>query len=170
MIEPKEHITLIGMAGVGKSSIGKKLAQRLQKSFIDTDSLIKEQINQPLFDYIQEYSEDAFLKLEENTLCNLKLNHPTIIATGGSSIYSKKGMLYLKKISTFIYLQDSVENIINRIPNIQTRGIIKIKNQSFKELFNDRKPYYETYADITISIANPFNLYKTLEKIERLLQ
>ena len=145
----KSNLTLIGMPGAGKSTIGIILAKKLRLGFIDTDVLI--QINQQKT--LQQIIDDSdYLNLraieeEEILKINIK-NH--VIATGGSVVYSEKAMVYLLGISKIIFLETNFEVIKKRIHNIKTRGIAKANHQSFKELFNERQILYKKYAEITI--------------------
>ena len=158
-------IVLIGMSGVGKSSIGKQIAQKIKYKFIDTDSYIKNHINKPLHLYIQQNSETAFLNLEEKIILSLNILPKTIIATGGSVIYSPKIMTWFKKITTIIYIQDSLENICKRVSSFEKRGLIKRSSKNLKKLFLERSHLYKKYADISIKLSYPFNLENESDKL-----
>ncbi len=165
------QIVLIGMSGVGKSSIGKQVAQKIQYNFIDTDTYIQTHINQPIQLYIQQNSETAFLELEEKTILSIPLKTKTLIATGGSVIYSTNIMSKFKKTTTIIHIQDSLDNICKRIPSFQKRGLIKRSHKSLKNLFTERENLYKQYAELTLKVNYPFNLEnETAELIQLLLQ
>ena len=145
----KSNITLIGMPGAGKSTIGIILAKNLGLGFIDTDVLI--QINrQKTLQQILEESDHLHLRaIEEEEILKINIeNH--VIATGGSVAYSQKAMSHLLGLSTVIFLEVNFEEIKRRIHNFETRGIAKAKNQSFRELFAERQLLYQKYAEITI--------------------
>ena len=145
----KSNLTLIGMPGAGKSTIGIILAKNLGLGFIDTDVLI--QINQQkTLQQITDESDHLKLRaIEEEEVLKINIeNH--VIATGGSVVYSEKTMAHLLGISKTIFLEIDFEEIKNRIHNFETRGIAKAKNQSFKELFRERQILYKKYAEITI--------------------
>lgn len=158
-------VTLIGMSGVGKTSIGKTMSMLLKYHFFDTDTLIKDIINQPLQTYIQQNSESAFLDIEEQTILSSNFPDNSIISTGGSVIYSPKAMSFLKQQSTIVYLKDELENIKSRISSFKTRGIIYNGTSSFKELFNERDKLYKDYATITVSLDFPFQLDQQSRKV-----
>ena len=160
-----QKITLIGMSGVGKSSIGRQVSKQLQVPFVDTDALLHIHINSSLYEYILENGNDAFMQLEEDIVSQAPIPKNCIIATGGSVVYSKKAMEHLKKNTTIVYLDDSVENIISRIPEIEKRGIVSPNKNSFIELYNERKPIYEKYADITVQIPQPLNILSATEAV-----
>lgn len=145
----KTNITLIGMPGSGKSTVGIILAKILSFGFIDTDVLIQinrqkslqEIINDKDYLHLREVEEDEILKL------NVKSH---VIATGGSAVYSERAMLHLQGISTIVFLEASFEEIQRRIHNFKTRGIAKAENQTFRELFEERQALYRKYAEMTI--------------------
>ena len=142
--------TLIGMSGVGKSTIGKELAKNLNKTFIDLDNVISEKQHQNLQTIINNIGDKEFLKLEASTCLEVMFSN-IVLAPGGSLIYSPDAMKYVKEKSTVIYLEDTYDNILNRIPNIQERGIIGLLSDSFEDIYNERLPFYEKYSDLTIT-------------------
>ena len=148
----KNNITLIGMPGAGKSTIGIILAKYLSFGFIDTDVLI--QINHQKF-LQQIMDETGYLnlrKIEENEIRKINIKKH-IIATGGSAVYSEKAMRYLQSISTVVFLKVEYEMLKKRIHNFQTRGIAKSDSQSFRELYDERQALYNRYGEIIIDCA-----------------
>ena len=143
------NIILIGMPGVGKSTIGVMLAKVLGYNFIDTDILIQEKTGMLLSQIINEKGIDNFIQIENNINSNLKVEK-TVIATGGSAIYGNEAMDNFKKIGKIIYLKQDIEIITKRLDDIDTRGIVLRKNQTLKELYNERTLLYEKYADIIV--------------------
>lgn len=151
----KSNLTLIGMPGAGKSTIGIILAKNLGLGFIDTDVLI--QINQQknLQQIIDESDHLNLRKVEEAEILKINIaNH--VIATGGSVVYSEKAMAYLQRISTIIFLEVSFEELNRRIKNFETRGIAKARNQSFKDLYKGRQILYKKHAEIIVN-CNEFD-------------
>ena len=147
------NITLIGMAGVGKSFIGKHLAERLNCTFVDIDEVIEKKTSLTLQQIIDTHGEEEFLKIEERAILRLNGFNNSIISPGGSIIYSKKAMDFLKEKSIVIYLEDSLENIKRRIKNPHTRGLVGFKNKDIESIFEERCDLYEKYADATINLA-----------------
>jgi shikimate kinase len=144
----KSNLTLIGMPGAGKSTIGIILAKFLSLGFIDTDVLIQISQQKSLQQIIDESDYLTLRKIEEKEILKLNIeNH--VIATGGSAAYSEKAMTHLLNISKVIFLKVDYELIKKRIHNLKTRGIAKAKNQTFRDLYNERQVLYNKYAEIT---------------------
>ena len=139
-------ITLIGMAGAGKTTVGKRLAKLLNYSFIDGDIRIEEKINQTIQNYLDQYGRKAFTEIEEEVLLSVNFNQ-TILATGGSAVLSDTAMNFLRENSEVIYLEVSYENISERIFNLSERGVVRGPGQSLLETYNERLELYKRYAD-----------------------
>ena len=146
----KTNLTLIGMHGAGKSTVGIILAKNLGLGFIDTDVLI--QINrQQTLQQILDASDHLNLRaIEAEEILKLNISDH-VIATGGSAAYSDAAMTHLQSISTIVFLEVSFAEIERRIRNFATRGIAKAKDQTFRELFDERQLLYKKYAELTIS-------------------
>ena len=147
------NIILTGMPGAGKSTVGVILAKTLGMNFIDTDIVLQENSGRMLQEIINTEGIDAFLQAEESVIVSLN-GENTIIATGGSVVFSEKSMKYLKKQGIIIYLSLSYEEMARRIRNITTRGIVLAADQSLLDLYNQRLPLYEKYADRTIDCSD----------------
>ena len=146
----KTNITLIGMPGAGKSTVGIILAKDMSFGFIDTDVLIQINHQKSLQQIIDESGHLSLRNIEEKEILKLNVqNH--IIATGGSVAYSTKAMDLLQKISRIIFLRVGIDELKRRIHNYETRGIAKAPTQTFMELFEERQKLYEKYAEITIT-------------------
>jgi len=142
-------LILIGMPGSGKSTLGILLAKLLAKDFVDTDVLIQLQQNKTLQDIIDDAGYLALRDIEEQVLFNTHYpNH--IIATGGSAVYSEKAMQHLRHYGQIIFLDVALNELSARINNIDTRGLARKPNQSFEELYLERRALYQRYATITI--------------------
>jgi shikimate kinase len=146
----QSNITLIGMPGAGKSTVGIILAKNLGLGFIDTDVLIQINQQKTLQQIIDETDHLNLRAIEEQEILKLNIrNH--VIATGGSAAYSDKAMAHLMGISKIVFLEASFEEIKKRIHNFATRGIAKNKGQTFEDLFRERQVLYKKYAEITIN-------------------
>lgn len=162
------NVTLIGMPGAGKSTVGVVLAKMMCMTFIDGDLLIQNKEGKRLSKIIDEIGNEAFLKLENNTLASLKVNN-SIIATGGSAIFGKEAMENLKKISTVVYLNVPYESLEKRLKSLKNRGVIFEEGQTLKDIYDIRTPLYEKYADVIIDSDNDSDIQQTAIKIVELL-
>ena len=153
IVNPMKNIVIIGMPGAGKSTMGVILAKTLGRNFIDTDIVAQETTGRLLQEIIDEEGTGAFLKTEEKTILSLHCHH-AVIATGGSVVFSGKAMKHLKKDGVVIYLKISFGEMVRRVSNITTRGIVLAAGQSLREMYDQRVPLYEKYADITIDCSD----------------
>ena len=144
-----DNITLIGMPASGKSTVGVLLAKRLGYSFVDVDIVIQEQEGRLLKEIIAEEGQEGFLHVENRVNAELSV-HNSVIAPGGSVIYGKEAMEHLKNISTVVYLKLSYEAVEERLGNLTDRGVVLKDGMTLKDLYEERIPYYEQYADITV--------------------
>lgn len=149
----KTNIVLIGMPGAGKSTVGVVLAKNLGMAFIDSDLLIQEAEGGLLQAIIENMGRDEFLRIEEQTI--LKISAPnTVIATGGSVIYSDRAIRHLKANGTLVFLKLPYPELEKRIKNMSSRGIVIEKGNTLIHLFEERAPLYEKYADVTVDCSN----------------
>lgn len=148
------NIILIGMPGAGKSTLGVLLAKLMGYSFVDTDILMQQQYGALLGQILKKNGNHAFLKLEEETYLGLGMDD-TVIATGGSAIYSQAGMEHMKQSGVCVYLKVPYELIAARLGNLRQRGVVLPNGFTLKDLYNDRTPLYEKYADITVELDTP---------------
>ncbi len=145
----KKSIVLIGMPGVGKSTIGVVLAKNLGISFIDSDLVIQEREEKKLHDIIGERGLEGFLDIEEDV--NASLNpKAAVIATGGSAVYRERAMHHLSEFALICYLRLSYESISERLGNLEERGVVLKESQNLRQLYDERVPLYEKYANMTI--------------------
>ena len=145
----KSNIVLIGMPGVGKSTIGVILAKILAYHFLDSDLVIQEREGRRLHQIISEEGTDGFLKIENDVNASLNVER-TIIATGGSALYGKEAMEHLKEIGEVVYLKADYETIEKRLGNLEKRGVALKNGQTLKDLYEERTKLYELYADVTV--------------------
>jgi len=144
------NIILIGMPGAGKSTIGVMLAKRMAKDFIDTDVLIQVVTAHSLQHILDENGYMGLRDVEEKVIVSLDCdNH--VIATGGSAAYSGRAMRHLAAQGTVVFLDVPFELIEARVSDYGTRGIARRPDQSFRDLFAERRPLYERYAQVTVS-------------------
>ncbi len=145
----KTNITLIGMPSSGKSTIGVLLAKRLGYSFVDVDIVIQEKEGRLLKEIIAEEGLDGFLEVENRINAGVDVSR-SVIAPGGSVIYGKEAMEHYKEISQIVYLKLGFEEVERRIGNVVDRGVALRDGMTLRDLYDERVPYYEKYADITV--------------------
>lgn len=159
----KDNIVLIGMPGVGKSTAGVILAKVLGYEFVDADLVIQKEEGKLLKEIIEEVGTDGFIAVENRVNSSLEVDH-SIIATGGSVVYGKEAMEHLKSIGTVVYLQLPFEELNRRLSDIKGRGVVLKDGQTLKDLYEERVPLYEKYADITVNEYG-LNVEQTIDKI-----
>lgn len=162
----KNNIVLIGMPGVGKSTIGVVLAKLLGYQFVDADLVIQEKEGKLLREIIEEVGAEAFIEVENRINSQIEAEH-AIIATGGSAVYGAEAMAHLKEIGTILYLKLPYDELDRRLHDIKGRGVVLKEGQTLRDLYEERVPLYEKYADITVD-EYQLNVEQTIEKIMEL--
>ena len=163
-----DNIILIGMPGAGKSSVGVVLAKSLGYNFIDSDLVIQAETGKRLFEIIEEEGIDGFLAVENQINAKLQTHH-AVIATGGSVIYGEEAMEHLKSIGKVVYLKVSYESLRKRLGDLLKRGVAIRNGSTLLDLYNERVPMYERYADITVD-AQDKGIREVMEAIEAALE
>lgn len=149
----KNNIILIGMPGAGKSTVGVLLAKAMNYNFIDTDIIIQNKNGRKLYEIINDRGIDYFIQLENETLQSVDVSN-SIIATGGSAVFGQEAMKHLSEIGTIVYIRLSCEEILRRVHNIKTRGIAMKKGETMEDVYAERVPLYEKYAEIVVDAEN----------------
>ena len=153
------NIVLIGMPGAGKSTIGVVLAKKIGYTFLDSDLLIQEREKKLLHEIIEEKGRNIFEQIENEVNAAIETDY-TVIATGGSVIYGEKAMQHLKSIGSIIYLKIDFAELKERLGDLEERGVTIRSGQTLADLYNERIPLYEKYADATIDCSK-----KTIREI-----
>lgn len=143
------NITLIGMPGAGKSTLGVVLAKILGYEFLDSDLLIQKAEKRRLYQIINEEGPEGFKAIENRVNASIQAEN-TVIATGGSVVYCSEAMEHLKSIGKVVYLKISLESLAKRLGNLRKRGVLLKEGQTLKDLYEERVTLYEKYADIVI--------------------
>ena len=145
----RDSIILIGMAGVGKSTVGRELSEALGYRFVDLDICLEEEHGQTPQEIIDAEGESVFLAREKRCMQGLALDR-TVVAPGGSIIYHTDLMAELGHRSTLVYLEDTFENISSRVTNQSSRGIVGLKDKTLRQVLDERLDLYSTHAHIKI--------------------
>ncbi len=159
----KNNVTLIGMPGVGKSTVGVVLAKVLGYRFVDSDLEIQGQTGKLLHELIDEYGGDGFLEIENRVNAGLQTKR-SVIATGGSAVYGREAMEHLREISTVVYLRLPYEELKKRLGDLHKRGVVLKSGQTLKDLVDVRTPLYEKYAHIIVDEGD-LDIRGVVEKI-----
>lgn len=146
------NIILIGMPGAGKSTLGVLLARALNYRFLDTDLLIQEREGRLLCEIIAEEGMQRFLEIEGEVNAGIQAER-TVIAPGGSAIYSEKAMNHFAEIGTVVYLHVPVTELSKRLGDLKRRGVVLKEGQSLEMLYEERRVYYERYARVTVDVT-----------------
>lgn len=144
-----KNIVLIGMPGCGKSTVGVVLAKSMGYRFLDSDLLIQESENKLLSEIIEQEGLEKFNQIENKINAAINADR-SVIATGGSVVYGKEAMEHLKKIGIIVYIKLPYKEIAHRLGNLAKRGVSIKKGQTLLDLYNERVPLYEQYADIIV--------------------
>jgi shikimate kinase len=171
MKEISKIITFIGFQASGKTTLGQRLAQHLQRRFIDTDRLI-EQFHPPLFccEIFKTFGAAHFRKLESQVIASLTYDSPSVLATGGGSLLQESNGFTLKANGILIYLKTSPEILKERIwqrPNLP--GYLNSNNphETFDRIYQERSAIYEKWADYTI-LMDGLNIEQAIESIKQI--
>ena len=146
-------LSLIGMPGAGKSTVGVALAKSAQLGFIDSDLEIQLREGASLQNIVEHKGYLVLRTIEEEVLLTMPLSH-SVVATGGSAIYSGKAMQRLSTAGPLVYLRAELATLQARVAKHPLRGIASDPAESFATIFTERTPFYARYADITIDVAS----------------
>ena len=166
-MKTRDNIILIGMPGVGKSTIGVLLAKRLKLAFVDTDICIQTREGKSLQELIQLHGADGFCDLEGNYILSLSAT-ASVIATGGSVVYIQSAMEHLQAGGKIVHLDLELIRLQKRLDDIDARGVVIGPDQQLGDLYAERQPLYAKYADITIA-TDGLSPDQVVGKIEMLL-
>lgn len=162
----KNSISLIGMAGAGKSTVGRELASILNFRLIDSDTLIEEQQGKSLQKILDEEGYIRLREIENSVLKNLHFKE-IILSTGGSAVYSDEAMKHIQQNSKVIFLDVSFNKILERVPSFHDRGFAKAPSQSIEDAFEERQELYNKYSHHIVS--NTEDLHSCVSRIVELL-
>lgn len=150
------NVTLIGMSGAGKSTIGRRVAETLGLTFIDIDHVLESSSGKNIPDLLSDLGDEKFIAAESDaTISATSGSDNQLIATGGSVIYSDVAMRHLREISTVVYVRVSTPVLIERISKDSDRAskIVRLRGTSISQLIEERIPLYEKYAHFVVDLS-----------------
>ncbi len=168
MTEKKNNIILIGMPGVGKSTVGVILAKILGYQFVDSDLVIQQETGKKIREIIAEQGTDGFIQTENRINAALRAER-SVIATGGSVVYGKEAMEHLKDIGVVVYIKQNLWHLKKRLRNIKGRGVVLKKGQTLDSLYEERAVLYEKYADVIVD-EHGLDVEQTIEAVQQAVQ
>ncbi len=159
-----DNVTLIGMPGSGKSSIGVVLAKVLGFAFLDTDLLIQARQGALLQELLNAHGPEAFLDMERDAILSVRC-HRSVLAPGGSCVLREASMAHLKALGPLVYLQVDYPTLERRVTNLATRGIAFAPGQTLRDVYDQRAPLYRRWADVTVDVGHLQGPAATLEAV-----
>ncbi len=163
-MQKHDNITLIGMPGAGKSTLGVVLAKKLGYRFVDTDLLIQEGEGMLLSEILEARGIEGFIACENELLANLSCARH-VIATGGSAVYGTDAVANLKSLGAVVFLDLGLDEISRRLsPDLLDRGVVIHQGNTLADLYAERHPLYVQAADLTVKLDG----LSTLESVEKL--
>lgn len=152
-IHDESCLILIGMAGAGKTTLGRELAARLGWAQVDTDHIIEAWWGRPLQDISDALGKEEFIRAEEEIVSSLALKR-CVVSTGGSVIYGPKAVAHLKVLGPVVFLCPGLEKIMERVASNPHRGLAIAPGQTVEDLYNERRPLYEAAADFSVDTGS----------------
>ena len=148
----KRNIVLIGMPTAGKSTVGVMLARQMRYNFTDTDIVIQVTNDATLAEIIERVGNEHFLGIESAAIQTIEPAH-TVVATGGSAVYSDEAMESLRKTGPVVYLKLGLGELRRRMGDPKARGVVLKPGQTLADLYDERTPLYERWADVTVDTS-----------------
>ena len=151
------HVALVGLPGSGKSTIGRQLARRLGRPFIDTDQVIEQRVGLSIRDFFEREGEESFRDLEQSVIDELTLGEPCVLSTGGGAVLRPANRQHLKQRTQAIYLQAAPEEFLRRLRHDRSRPLLQVPDPlaRLRELYTLRDPLYRESARCVVETGRP---------------
>lgn len=153
----KPTISLVGLPGGGKSTVGRHLARRLSWQFRDSDAVIEARIGCSIRAYFEREGEEPFREIEQAVIAELMQTESTVVATGGGVVLREANRAALANHSTVIYLRSTPEELFRRLRRDTQRPLLQVKDPlgRLRELYVQRDPLYRKTAAFIIETGRP---------------
>jgi shikimate kinase len=150
-------VSLVGLPGSGKSTVGRQLARRLQTSYLDSDNEIEVQVGCTIPQFFEQKGEGRFREVEAKVLDSLTANFCGVLSTGGGAVLNPLSRRYLRDRSTVIYLKSTPEELIRRLRHDVNRPLLQVADpmSKLRELFAERSPLYHETAHFVLETGRP---------------
>lgn len=150
-------VSLVGLPGGGKSTVGRHLARRLDWPFSDADAVIEKQVGCSVRAFFEREGEERFREIEQDVIADLMQHSHAIIATGGGAVLREANRLALKAASSVVYLRSTPEELFRRLRHDTQRPLLQVKDPlaRLRELYAQRDPLYRQTASFVIETGRP---------------
>ena len=150
-------ISLVGLPGSGKSTVGRQLARRLQLSFLDSDHVIEERIGGSIRDYFEREGETSFRDVEESVIDELTAQKGGVLSTGGGSVLRLANRQHLHARGHVVYLRSSPEELFRRLRHDVSRPLLQVADPlgRLRDLYSQRDPLYRETAHFVVETGRP---------------
>jgi shikimate kinase len=150
-------VALVGLPGAGKSAVGRRLGQRLQLPFIDSDEVVERRIGCSIRDYFEREGEESFRNVEEAVIADLAATAHGVVATGGGAVLREANRLQLHSHFHVIYLRSSPEDLFRRLRHDVKRPLLQVADPlgRLHELYGARDPLYRETAHDVVETGRP---------------
>ncbi|HQR99894.1 MULTISPECIES: shikimate kinase [unclassified Polaromonas] len=151
------HVALIGLPGSGKSTIGRQLARRLGRPFIDTDQVIEQRVGLSIREFFEREGEESFRDLEQSVIDELTLGQPCVLSTGGGAVLRPANRQHLKQRTQAVYLHSAPEEVFRRLRHDRNRPLLQVPDPlaRLRELYALRDPLYRESARFVVETGRP---------------
>lgn len=149
-------VSLIGLPGSGKSTVGRQLARRLNLSFIDTDHVIEQRLGCPIREFFEREGEERFRDIESEVIEELTCG-TGVVSTGGGAVLRDANRLVLNQRSKVVYLKSTPEELMRRLRHDTQRPLLQVQDplQRLRDLYATRDPLYRETAHFVIDTGRP---------------
>lgn len=150
-------ISLIGMPGCGKSTVGRQLARRLQLPFVDSDHVIETRIGCPIRQYFEREGEERFRDVESSVIDELTQVSAGVLSTGGGTVLRASNRQHLHARARVVYLKSTPEDLFRRLRHDRNRPLLQVVDPlaRLRDLYAVRDPLYRETAHFTIETGRP---------------